>query len=302
MHEVAALVTRPPKRLRGGRVPPPTAIQEAGRTAQLPVLMPESVNSDEAIAELKPFQADLYVVCDYGQILSAEILSLTRLGGINLHASLLPRYRGAAPINWALYNGDRETGVTVIHMTPRLDAGPCLETRHVAIDDQETAIELEQRLAVLGVEPVMDAIGQLSRWDGQSPIGNPQRSAEATRAPRLKKDHGKIDWTRGAVEIVNQVRAMQPWPGTFTEWIKQDGTEQRLIIRKAARVDLAVPTSEPPGQVLVADGKQLIVATGSDALRIDEIQAAGKRPMQVDEFLRGMKLTAGARLGFAANH
>ncbi len=180
----------------------------------LPIYDPESINTDEARAELVRYRPELLIVADYGQILSPETLAVAPLGGINLHGSLLPKYRGAAPINWAIYHGERETGVTVIHMTPRIDAGPCLAQAATPIDPDETAVELETRLAELGRAAGRAQRSTICRPAALTPI--PQDKSQATRAPRLKKTDGQIDWSRPAAAIKNQVRALEPWPKTYT--------------------------------------------------------------------------------------
>ena len=292
-HEVLALVTRPLPAHRGRRSTPPQPLRELAAERQLEVLDPVDINAPEACRELARRRADLHVVCDYGQILSPEALGTARLGGINLHGSLLPRYRGAAPVNWALWNGDAETGVTVIHMTPRLDAGPCLVRQATPIGEEEDAEELEARLAALGVEAVCSAIEMLSHWDGRAPLGEIQDPRQATRAPRLRKQHGRIDWTRSAHQIRNQVRALKPWPGTFTLLPRPGREPLRLIVD---RVAVAEGSSDaPPGSIVRATGEALHVATGCGILAIERLQPAGKRLMQVDEFLCGHPLEPGAQ-------
>src|SRR5436190_5434490 len=306
--EVAALITRPTAPAKGREKTPTNPMRQLAESHGLAVHAPQSVNSEEGRQLLEQLAPELLVVCDYGQILSADILALSPLGGINLHASLLPKYRGAAPIQWALLSGESETGVSVIHMTPRLDGGPILAVRTTPIGSDETHPELEHRLANLGVEPVQEAIGLLAAWDRTSSIGTRQDPAQATKAPRLKKEHGAVDWTRTAEQIRNQVRALKPWPGTFTFWRRPGQEPLRIVIdnvsvlglgiRAAARVagldDPAVANSvgQPryaPGQVIVSDGKQLIVATGEGGLAIAQIAPAGKRHMNVEEFLRGYR-------------
>jgi methionyl-tRNA formyltransferase len=295
-HEVLALVTRPTSPPKGRDKESANPMRQLGESRGLPVHAPSSINTDEGkrlISELKP---ELLVVCDYGEILAADVLSLVPLGGINLHASLLPKYRGAAPIQWALLNGDSETGVSVIHMTPRLDGGPILTTRATAISPTETHPELEARLAQLGIEPVHEAIECLAHWNRSSPIGTSQDSAKATKAPRLKKHHGAVDWTRSAEQIRNQVRALKPWPGTFTFWKRPSGETLRLVIDDVSFVDLADQRLHVPGQVVVSDGRQLVVATGDGGLSIAAIAPAGKRHMSVAEFLRGYRIREGDML------
>jgi methionyl-tRNA formyltransferase len=258
--------------------------------------MPQNVNSEESLLEIRRLESDLLVVCDYGQILSADVLKQTRLGGINLHGSLLPKYRGAAPVNWALYNGDAETGVSVLQITPALDAGPCLSLRKTAIRPDETAIELEPRLAELGVEPVHEAIAMLEDWDGHSPIGLVQDRSQVTKAPRLTKADGQVDWSRTAIQIANQVRALKPWPGTYTHWQREDHPGARLILTDVTPVE-SLETGAAPGTVQSTADGQIIVATGDGDLRLNRVQPAGKRDMGADEFLRGHHVEVGDQLG-----
>ena len=297
-HEILALVTRPiadsGKRRKTAENPTRNVAEQRGLT----ILDPQDVNTAESVARLIEMKADLFVVCDYGQILSRDCLAAARLGGINLHGSLLPKYRGAAPIHWAIYNGDEVTGITIIHMTAKLDGGPCLVKSETKIGDRETTEEIEPRLAALGVQPVHDAIAILESWDGKSTIGELQDRSQATKAPRLKKSDGQIDWSRSATQIVNQIRAFQPWPGTFTSWHSQSLKQpMRLIIHRAAvvdSVDQVAPVS--PGQVAFSNKQQLIVQTGDGLLSIEQIQPAGKRAMPIEDFLRGNPPAVGDEL------
>ncbi|MBW3599806.1 MAG: methionyl-tRNA formyltransferase, partial [Planctomycetes bacterium] len=283
-HDVPALFTRPAPPAKGKR-PPPRPMFEVAQRRGLPTFEPESVNSPEARGRLRRLDADLFVVCDYGQILSAETLSLARLGGVNLHASLLPKYRGAAPINWALYHGETETGVTVIHMTPRLDAGPALVQRSTPIGPGEDAVALEQRLANFGVPAVHEASEMLAAWDGQSPLGKPQDPSQATRAPRLKKLDGEVDWTRTAEQIKNQHRAFQPWPGLFTHWRRPGHEPLRLILVEIHPVTETAFAAKP-GEVAEVSRDHLHIAAGEGLLSLAVVQPAVKRPMPIAEFLR----------------
>src|SRR5690242_5642003 len=217
-HEVLALVTQPVRTQPGRRELPPSPMRLVAQEHGTPILDPESINTDEMRAKLAEFRPDLFIVADYGQILSAETLAVAPLGGINLHGSLLPKYRGAAPINWAIYHGEEETGVTVIHITPRVDAGPCLAKAATPIDPDENAAELEARLAVLGAPLILQAIDDLQAGRASA---IPQDKSQATRAPRLKKSDGEIDWSRPAQAIKNQVRALEPWPKAFTTWPRE---------------------------------------------------------------------------------
>ena len=257
----------------------------------MPIFDPSDLNVPEVQSRLAGFQADLMVVCDYGQILAPATLAAARLGGINLHASLLPKYRGAAPINWAIYNGDTETGVTVIHMSPVIDAGPCIAQTRIGIGPMETAPELEDRLAEIGAELVRDSIERLAAGDVK-PI--PQDQSLATKAPRLKKTDGEIDWRRPAEAIRNHIRALEPWPKTYTFWHRSDGPPVRLIFGPASAVE---ECAAAPGTVAEASGDRLVIAAGRGGVAPESIQPSGKRMMSVAEFLRGHRVMPGDRFG-----
>jgi methionyl-tRNA formyltransferase len=277
-HEVLLAISRPPK----GRNPQPAPVQVVAEELNVPRWLPETVNSDEAREKLRELNADLLVVCDYGEILKSATLEVTRLGGINLHGSLLPKYRGAAPVQWAVLNGDAETGSTVIQMTPGLDAGPCIGLDRVAMDPDETAGELEARLSERGAHLVLKVVDQLAAGTTK-PIE--QDKLQATKAPRLEKEQGLIDWSQSAQQIKNQVRALHPWPRAFTHWQRSAGEPLRLIVDRVAIAESAAGV-HAPGTVVVAD-QELIVATGDGFLNLEQIQPAGKRAMSASEFLRG---------------
>jgi methionyl-tRNA formyltransferase len=305
-HKMAALVTVPLRTHRGQPVTPISSIRDIAHERGAPIFDPEDVNAPEAVARLATFGADLLVVCDYGQILAPATLAAARRGGVNLHAALLPKYRGAAPINWAIYRGETETGVTVIHMTPEIDAGPCIAQARAAIGPDETAIELEARLAELGARLMCETIDRLEAGRVEA---LPQDPALASKAPRLKKTDGLIDWRRPAVAIKNHVRAMEPWPKTYTFWHRPEGAAVRLILGPSAvvRPQMApgsqlAPGESPgaiwtPGTILQAGGNCLVIAAGEGAVMPKSIQPAGKRLMPVDEFLRGYHVRAGERFG-----
>lgn len=296
-HEVAALVTRPVPAAKGRRKTPANPMQDLAVARGVQVLAPIDVNAPEARQELAALAAELLVACDYGQILSAETLEAAPRGGINLHGSLLPAYRGAAPIQWALLKGERETGVTVIHMTPRLDSGPCLVQLATPIGDDEDAVQLESRLADLGVQALSQALPMLEAWDGQSSIGTAQDRSLATRAPRLKKQDGWVDWQRSANQIRDQVRALKPWPLTFTDWLRPDAAAMRLILDQVQVVEGLMPQGTEPGRIVQVAKDRVLVATGQDLLSLQQVQPAGKRTMTIDQFLRGHAMQAGQRLG-----
>lgn len=294
-HILLGLVTAPVRSKAGKHAVPVSPLRDLAHERLLPILEPEHINSLEARQTLAALDADLFVVCDYGQILSADTLSTARLGGINLHASLLPKYRGAAPINWALYHGESETGATVIHMTPQVDAGPCIAQARIDIAPDEDAVMLERRLAELGgwlVRRTIDAM-ETGRLEAI-----PQNPALASRAPRLKKTDGIVDWRRPAAALRNQIRAFEPWPKSYTNWFRRSGAPVRLILGPSAVVEPpAGDGAVEPGRVAVADGGRLIVIAGQGALSIGSVQPAGKRLMSVDEFLRGYRVRPGDCFG-----
>jgi methionyl-tRNA formyltransferase len=292
-HEVVLLVTRPRRVARGRRKLPDSPLRAIADEHGTRTIDPEDINAAESVAELALCNADLFIVADYGQILSDDALGTARLGGINIHGSLLPKYRGAAPVNWAVYHGDRETGVTVIQMTRGLDAGPSLSQQSVVIGDDETAEMLEPRLAELGVRMTLDVVAALAADRAEAA---PQDMSLATRAPRLKKSDGAIDWTRTASQIRDQVRAFEPWPKTFTYWRRAEGAPVRLIPGPIEVVDLPAPSAEP-GTVVEATGDRLVIATGEGGVLLSEVQPAGKRLLPAKEFLRGYRVSVGDRFG-----
>jgi len=295
-HAIVAVVTRP-DHAPPGRRPPPNPMRAAAMAAGLQILDPERVNDPEAVAAIAALRPDLFVVCDYGQILSRDLLAVPPLGGINLHGSLLPRHRGAAPVQWAILAGDVETGVSVIHMTPGLDAGNVITAAATPIASHETAAELERRLAELGRDPVLEAVAVLQEAVAAGrPVGVPQDPAAATRAPRITKADGIVDWTHDAARIERMRRALEPWPRATTFFERGDGVRQRLVLEDVAVV--AAPAADAAaGTVLVAGGGRLVVACGDGtALEILRLVPEGRRSMSAAEFLRGSPLREAARL------
>jgi methionyl-tRNA formyltransferase len=287
-HEVVLVIARPPR----GRDAQASPLQRAGERLDLAIWNPESVNLPDSQARLAALAADLLVVCDYGEILRPATLATARLGGINLHGSLLPKYRGAAPVQWAILRGETETGNTVIQMTPGLDAGPCLAQERTPIDPDENAATLEARLATLGAKLVLQVVDELAAGTAQ-PIE--QNSGEASKAPRLKKEHGTMDWSRSAIEIKNLVRAVQPWPRAYTFWHLSEGPPVRLNIDRVQPAP-AGELASASGEVLDASNR-LLLSTGDGILEILELQPAGKRAMSAAEFLRGNRVSVGDRFG-----
>ncbi len=305
--DIPLVVTRPVSKPRPKKLPPRPVAEWAERN-NLPLFEPASINSPDAIELLKGYQADLFFVCDYGQILSKACLSATRLGGINLHGSLLPKHRGAAPVQWSLLAGDTSTGVTVIHMTPSLDAGPALSIRETQVFPDENAGQLEPRLAILGVDATLEAIGLLESWDGHSPIGQTQVASLATKAPRFSKLHGQLDFRLPAGYLARLIRSCQPWPGTYADLVFANGNPMRLLVRAARHVADSTGFPRSP----IAEARDILasqlgldwpepwshllgVQTGDGMLLISRVQPAGKREMSVAEFVRGHKITPQSR-------
>ncbi len=294
-HEVCGLITRPPAGSHRGKRKDINPMRESAEKLGLPIYDPQSVNDAEFAETLAAFNADLFVVCDYGQILSRDVLSLARLGGINLHGSLLPKYRGAAPINWAIFNGDKETGNSVILMTPRLDGGPIIKTVTLPIEKSDTAITIEEKLSLAGVEAVSESIAMLESWDGEAEIGKKQLKEEVTKAPRLKKTDGDVDWNRTAEQIFNQVRAFQPWPATYSNLIRGEQAATRLIFSEVDFIKADIDSTESNGSVVFVDKTRLIVQAAGSQLDLLKVQPAGKKSMPIADFLRGNAVKKGDR-------
>ena len=292
-HRVERLITQPDRPQGRKQELIPSAIRRAALERGIAVDQPENVNAPESLERLRTLGPDLLVTAAYGQILSAELLGVPRLGGINLHGSILPSYRGAAPVSRAIERGERESGVTVIRMTPQIDAGGMIALARTAIDPDETAGALEARLAALGAPLIAEAIAALEA--GTARI-LPQVTALVTKAPKLRKENGLIDWSKPARGVHDQVRAMQPWPVAYTYWSRRESPQtppSRLLIH----VTMPVEGEGPPGEVLQVRDDQLIVAAGEGAVRVLTIQREGKKPVPVAEFLRGNHVAPGDRMG-----
>ncbi|MCE9631054.1 MAG: methionyl-tRNA formyltransferase [Planctomycetia bacterium] len=304
-HGIVAVVTRP-DHAPPGRRPPRNPMRDAATAAGIGILDPERINEPTVIASLAALRPDLFVVCDYGQILSRDLLAVPPLGGINLHGSLLPRHRGAAPVQWAIREGDAVSGVSVIHMTPALDAGNVIVARSTPIGPRETAAELEPRLAALGVDAVIEAIERLqAAWAATGSVagvGMPQETPRATRAPRLTKADGVVDWSLPAVSIERLRRALDPWPRLTAVFTRGDGQTQRLVLEDVVVVPPAagalLADAAAPGTVLDTKDGRIVVACGEGtAIAIMRLVPEGRRSMSAAEFLRGSPLMAGSRLG-----
>jgi methionyl-tRNA formyltransferase len=284
-HGVVALVTQPDRPQGRKQLLIPSRIKLAAEARGIRVEQPVDINTPASLELIRSLDADLLVTAAYGQILSAELLAIPPLGGINLHGSILPAFRGAAPVARAIEQGLTETGVTVIRMTPRIDAGGMMAFASTPIGPDETAGEVEERLATLGAPLVAKAIAELVA--GTVKI-LPQDRSKVTKAPKLTKEDGLIDWSRSNLAIHNLVRAMQPWPIASTHWLRADAP-LRLIVHQTT----PVAGEGEPGRVLEANGNRLIVAAGSGAVRLLRVQLEGKKPCPVEDFLRGYQLFGG---------
>jgi methionyl-tRNA formyltransferase len=287
-HVVVGVVTQPDRPRGRGQRTSDAPVKARARAAGLPVLQPQSLNDPAFLLALTEMKSDIGVVAAYGKILPDGVIATPRLGMINVHASLLPRYRGAAPIHRAVIAGDRETGVTIMRVVKALDAGPTIATRSRAILDDETTEEVERDLARIGAPLLVHALDQIANGTAHEV---PQPDAQATYAHRITKDDGVVDWSRAAVEIHNQIRGLYPWPHAFS-FLKGE----RIILRRARALAPGPLTAvAEPGTVLEAHGDALLVATGRGALAVNELQLEGKRPATTREFLAGHAVAEGDR-------
>jgi methionyl-tRNA formyltransferase len=284
-HEVVAVYTREPKPAGRGMDLQDTPVAREAKRFGLPVLTPKTLRTEEAQSQFRAFDADAAVVVAYGMILPATILDAVPLGCFNLHASLLPRWRGAAPINRAVMAGDAESGVTVMKMDEGLDTGGMAMMERMPIDADMTAGELHDRLAGIGSDLMHRALGALERGTLQV---MPQPEAGVTYAAKLDKGETRIDWSKGAQEVHNHIRGLSPFPGA---WFEMPG--EKAPVRVKALRSTRVSGGGAPGTML---DDNLTIACGDGAIRILELQRAGKQPMKADEFLRGNKLARGAVL------
>lgn len=286
---VVGIVTQP-DRPKGRHLElSPCPVKERLGDRGIPVFTPERVNTQESLAALAALRPDVIVVVAYGQILKSGLLTLAPLGCINVHGSLLPKYRGAAPIQWALANGEAVTGVTTMYLNERMDAGDTILKREVRIADDDTGGTLHDKLAAAGADVLAETMALVRA--GTAPR-MPQDEAAATLAPKLRKSDGRIDWTLPAGMIRNRVRAFNPWPGCQCELPAGSG---RLLKVLAARIEAG--TGAAPGTILDGTGDGPRVQTADGALRLLQVQPEGRKPMTGAAFLRGYPLREGDRAG-----
>jgi methionyl-tRNA formyltransferase len=279
VHQVVGVVTQPDRRAGRGRKVAPSPTKQAAQARGLSLFQPQTLRTSEAVAQLAAWEPDIIVVAAFGQILRQDVLDLPPHGCLNVHASLLPRWRGAAPVPAAILAGDEITGVTIMEMDAGLDTGPILAQREEPIRPNDTRAMLEERLARLGAELLIETLPAYLAGDL---LPQPQPEEGVTYTEQLRKEDGLLDWSRSAVELDRQVRAFNPWPGTFTTL-----HGQRLRVRQAAPLPDWRGDAPPGTVVALVDG--CAVATGEGALRLEEVQLAGKRPVDIEAFLCGQR-------------
>ena len=286
-HEVVAVWTQPDKPSGRGNKVTFTPVKEFALSHGLSVFQPARIKNDEAKELFASHDADVAVVVAYGRILPDEFLRAPRRGCINVHFSLLPLYRGAAPANWAVVNGETETGVTTMFIEPALDTGPILLQRKTPIGEKETAPELMQQLAEIGAELLGETLASL---DTLTP--RPQHDADATFAPVLRKEDGLIDWSFSAFEIERRIRGFQPWPNAYTSF------NSKSLILWDAQPTMSVTLGIAEGELILAQKDELVVQCGErTALRVLEVQPEARKRMAARDFINGMRVKAGDRFG-----
>ena len=285
-HDVAAVYTQPDRPSGRGNKITFSPVKECASQHDLPVFQPVKVKTPEALEEFLSHKADVAVVVAYGRILPETFLHAFPKGAINVHFSLLPKYRGAAPVNWAIVKGETETGVTTMQMDVGLDTGPMLLQRTILIGDEENTVELMERLSFVGADILSETLAGLDKI-----VPRQQVHENATLAPIMKREDGLIDWNLPAQDIVNRIRGFQPFPTAFTLL-----NGQKLTLWKASAVE--IEEKGKPGEIIVAKGDDLLIGCGNGTvLRVDELQPEGKRRMPTRDFLNGTKLVSGDILG-----
>jgi methionyl-tRNA formyltransferase len=286
-HEVVAVYTQPDKPAGRGKQMRTSPVKDFALENNLKIYQPTKIKTADALEEFKSHNADVAVVVAYGRILPETFLQAFPKGAINVHFSLLPKYRGAAPVNWAIVAGETKSGVTTMQMDAGLDTGAILFQRETEISFDETAPELMNKLSILGADLLSETLAMYNELTAQ-----PQNESEASFAPIMKKDDGLIQWTRNASDISNRVRGFQPFPTAFTFY-----KDKKLTIWKCQKVEDRNQKSEV-GKILDAKSDKFLISCGEDTvLQIDELQLEGKRRMSVKDFLNGIKIHSGEKLG-----
>lgn len=296
-HEVLLAVTQPDKPKGRGKAVQFPAVKETALAHDIEVYQPKRIREPECAAYLRKYQADIMVVAAFGQILPTEILEMTKYGCVNVHASLLPKYRGAAPIQWAVIDGEKTTGVTTMQMDAGIDTGDMLEKIEIPLAGDETGGSLFEKLAKAGAKLCVQTLAHIE--DGTA-VRTKQDEASATYAGMISKSMGNIDWTKPAVQIERLIRGLNPWPSAFTSL---DGRTLKIwkadVVDADAAMDIDRKAGSPSkaGSVVLAGKKQLVVQTGEGKLALQEVQLEGKKRMPVDAFLRGYQIEEGRVFG-----
>lgn len=286
--QVAAVVTQPDRPRGRGKKTASSPVKDAALESGVPVYQPEKIKSESSLDHFKRLAPDVVVIIAYGQIIPASLIAIPRLGWINLHGSLLPKYRGAAPINWAIINGEKVTGLTTMQIDAGLDTGPMLLKYQTGIGPDETALDLYAQLAEAGAPLIVETLKKLDR--GEVPA-TPQDNSQATLAPPLKKEDGRIDWFLPAPKIYNRIRGLQPWPGAFT-------TFRGAMCRIWGKPLKPVAAGGMPGIILpTQEDGLLVICGGSTVLHVEQVQIEGRNRISDREFMNGARIAAGEHFG-----
>ncbi len=285
-HKILAVVTQPDKKRGRNLKLSPSPIKAMALAKDIPVFQPQDASGAESANYLKKLNADLFVVISFGQILKREILFIPKLYAVNVHGSLLPKYRGAAPTNWAIINAETKSGVTIIKMNEKMDEGDIILKREIAIEAEDTNITLGEKLSEAGAQALIETIGIIE--NKKEVKFEKQDNANVTYAPKLKKEDGLIDWNEPAISIHNKVRGFIPWPGAYTYY------EGKVL--KVLKTEVVISSNEiaRSGEVIdIVKGKGIIVRTGSEDLSIRYLQLEGKKVLDADAFVRGHRIARG---------
>lgn len=286
-HQVTAVVTQPDKPKGRGKEMQITPVKACALKYNIPVFQPVKIKTPEAVEQLRTYEADIFVVAAFGQILSEEILNMPKYGCVNIHASLLPKYRGAGPIQWVILDGEKETGVTIMQMDKGLDTGDMLLSCRVPIDEKETGDTLHDKLAQAGAELIVEALPKIEAGE-VTPLK--QNDAESCYAKMLQKSMGRIDWSKQSEEIERLVRGLNSWPSAYTSYHGKT--------LKVWASDVSYKQADgAPGEVIAVEKDAVYVKTGNGSLKITEVQLEGKKRMPVKDFLLGYQIKTGEIFG-----
>lgn len=286
-HQVVGVVTQPDRPKGRGKKMQPPPVKVTAEAHGLPVYQPEKIKTPEFLELLKELSPELIVVVAYGKILPVDVLNLPPLGCVNVHASILPKYRGSAPIHWSIINGEQETGVTTMYMNEGMDTGDMILTSVTGITETDTVGSLHDRLATMGAELLAKTLTLIA--DGKAPR-TPQNDAEATYAPMLKKEHELVHWQQSAQKIKNHIHGLNPWPGSYT-------TVGDKVLKLWQAELITGNTKEEPGTIVDTKDNKLVVQTGEGLLAITELQLQGGKRLSSRDFLCGQKVSIGMKLG-----